>query len=196
MNILAYKVSTERGQAQIEARNASRMLRHVPRLRLRHGARQCCPHQRAMWSVRTRLKAAPDKTYPFPHPYQAQPTGSSPRARGLRHASAVVGDGELDRVAEAQVRRDGELAAEVVSSLRKVIGGLRPPVLDDLGLVAALRHLVTEVHGRCGLPIALRVSGDEARLSSPSEMAVYLSLIHISEPTRQAEISYAVFCLK
>ena len=28
------------------------------------------------------------------------------------------------------------------------------------------------------------------------EMALYLSLIHISEPTRQAEISYAVFCLK
>ena len=26
--------------------------------------------------------------------------------------------------------------------------------------------------------------------------ALYLSLIHISEPTRQAEISYAVFCLK
>src|SRR5674476_1257950 len=25
---------------------------------------------------------------------------------------------------------------------------------------------------------------------------IYLSLIHISEPTRQAEISYAVFCLK
>src|SRR5674476_1141625 len=27
-------------------------------------------------------------------------------------------------------------------------------------------------------------------------MGQYLSLIHISEPTRQAEISYAVFCLK
>ena len=27
-------------------------------------------------------------------------------------------------------------------------------------------------------------------------MDVFLSLIHISEPTRQAEISYAVFCLK
>ena len=26
--------------------------------------------------------------------------------------------------------------------------------------------------------------------------ALILSLIHISEPTRQAEISYAVFCLK
>ena len=28
------------------------------------------------------------------------------------------------------------------------------------------------------------------------ELIRYLSLIHISEPTRQAEISYAVFCLK
>ena len=26
--------------------------------------------------------------------------------------------------------------------------------------------------------------------------SLYLSLIHISEPTRQAEIAYAVFCLK
>ena len=29
-----------------------------------------------------------------------------------------------------------------------------------------------------------------------SKIALELSLIHISEPTRQAEISYAVFCLK
>ena len=59
-----------------------------------------------MWSARTRLKAAADHVYPFLHPYQAQPTGSFPQARGLRHASAVVCDGELDRVAEAQVDPD------------------------------------------------------------------------------------------
>ena len=29
-----------------------------------------------------------------------------------------------------------------------------------------------------------------------SAIISHLSLIHISEPTRQAEISYAVFCLK
>ena len=29
-----------------------------------------------------------------------------------------------------------------------------------------------------------------------TELSFGLSLIHISEPTRQAEISYAVFCLK
>ena len=32
--------------------------------------------------------------------------------------------------------------------------------------------------------------------ADPSREAPFLSLIHISEPTRQAEISYAVFCLK
>ncbi len=31
---------------------------------------------------------------------------------------------------------------------------------------------------------------------SHADTLVVLSLIHISEPTRQAEISYAVFCLK
>src|SRR5674476_1577849 len=34
------------------------------------------------------------------------------------------------------------------------------------------------------------------RSTSHGESGMGLSLIHISEPTRQAEISYAVFCLK
>ena len=38
--------------------------------------------------------------------------------------------------------------------------------------------------------------GDRAVLLFPSGPDYVLSLIHISEPTRQAEISYAVFCLK
>ena len=33
-------------------------------------------------------------------------------------------------------------------------------------------------------------------LTMGSRCVVYLSLIHISEPTRHAQISYAVFCLK
>ena len=36
----------------------------------------------------------------------------------------------------------------------------------------------------------------QAGESQVSEELLGLSLIHISEPTRQAEISYAVFCLK
>ena len=36
----------------------------------------------------------------------------------------------------------------------------------------------------------------EKALAIARRMGLELSLIHISEPTRQAEISYAVFCLK
>ena len=47
---------------------------------------------------------------------------------------------------------------------------------------------------------ALRFSKGRKRAGMVSLISVIstlgLSLIHISEPTRQAEISYAVFCLK
>ena len=71
------------------------------------------------------------------------------------------------------VLRDGELAAEVVDALRTVIYGLRPPVLDDLGAVAALRQLVAEVRTRHGIVIRLQVSGDQVRLSDQCELTVY-----------------------
>jgi len=71
------------------------------------------------------------------------------------------------------VLRDGELAAEVVDALRTVIHGLRPPVLDDLGVVAALRQLVTEVRSRHGIVIRLQVSGDQVRLSDRCELTLY-----------------------
>src|SRR5678809_657052 len=38
--------------------------------------------------------------------------------------------------------------------------------------------------------------GDDTPYDAAGWTLPYLSLIHISEPTRQAEISYAVFCLK
>ena len=71
------------------------------------------------------------------------------------------------------VRRDGELATEVVDTLRTVIHGLRPPVLDDFGAVAALRQLVDEVRSRHGISIGMRVSGDQVRLSAQSELTIY-----------------------
>jgi signal transduction histidine kinase len=71
------------------------------------------------------------------------------------------------------VLRDGELASEVVDALRTVIHGLRPPVLDDLGAVAALRQLVAEVRSRHGTVIKLQVSGDQVRLSDQCELTLY-----------------------
>lgn len=90
------------------------------------------------------------------------------------------------------VRRDGELAAGVVDVLRNVIHGLRPPVLDDFGAVAALRQLVAECRGRHGLSVRLRVTGDQVRLSAQNELTVYrVAQEALSNVVRHAKATHA-----
>jgi len=91
----------------------------------------------------------------------------------VRMLEQLTEDPALPTDLAVQVRRDGELATEVVDTLRTVIHGLRPPVLDDFGAVAALRQLVAEVRSRHGISIRLRVSGEQERLSAQCELTVY-----------------------
>ena len=71
------------------------------------------------------------------------------------------------------VRGGGELAAEAATALRKVIHGLRPPVLDDIGITSALRQLVADVRKRSTLAISLRCSGTENGLSPDLKLTAY-----------------------
>src|SRR5450631_57012 len=91
----------------------------------------------------------------------------------VRMLELLSDDPRLPQDLAPLVLRDGELATEVVDALRTVIHGLRPPVLDDLGAVAALRQLVAEVRARHGIVIRLQVSGDQVRLSDQCELTVY-----------------------
>jgi signal transduction histidine kinase len=73
-----------------------------------------------------------------------------------------------------QLRGDARLAADVGHALRKVIRGLRPPVLDDLGLVSALRQLVDEAAARPDAPaVLLTVEGGPVRLTPQLELTAY-----------------------
>src|SRR5674476_1087277 len=56
-----------------------------------------------------------------------------------------------------------------------------------------LGRRVTRLDGGSTRPSALSAQNFDAIV--PEVSSISLSLIHISEPTRQAEISYAVFCL-
>jgi len=65
-----------------------------------------------------------------------------------------------------------ELLKKVEAQLRQISHELRPTVLDDLGLVPAIRHLAGAVSKRSNLPI--RVSAElPDRLSPSAEVAVY-----------------------
>jgi signal transduction histidine kinase len=62
---------------------------------------------------------------------------------------------------------------ETVSELRSIARGLRPSILDDLGLVASINQVVAEATGRQGLAGEFQVSGTERRLSPDLELALF-----------------------
>jgi len=80
-------------------------------------------------------------------------------------ADAIAAD---PAVAAEQVARAQELAAAALDETRSAIAGLRPPVLDDLGLAASLESLG---HYFPGLDV--RVEADDLRMAGHVETAVY-----------------------
>lgn len=75
---------------------------------------------------------------------------------------------------EAVTRLDDalKLVEETTVSIRNVMAELRPPVLDDLGLLAALRWHGAQVAARLGIAVAVRGS-ETLRLPSDTEMALF-----------------------
>ena len=62
---------------------------------------------------------------------------------------------------------------EVLQGVRRFDRDLRPPILDDLGLLSALRWLVDELKGQSGIAADITVSGNERRLSAEAELIVF-----------------------
>ena len=65
------------------------------------------------------------------------------------------------------------LLKSMVANVRNVMADLRPPVLDDYGLLAALRQLATEFARRNGIPAELSGVDPQPRLPSIVETAMY-----------------------
>lgn len=62
-----------------------------------------------------------------------------------------------------------EQAIDAVKNLRNMIEALRPPVLDELGLVAALEMLAAKHE----LPITIELEGKKRRLDDAQELAIF-----------------------
>lgn len=88
----------------------------------------------------------------------------------------------LDRLGEAPsvpagvTAALGEARAQALAAagrLRTLARDLRPPALDQLGLVAALSSLVADVEEEAGLASELEVEGDKARLAPDVELGAF-----------------------
>jgi signal transduction histidine kinase len=84
--------------------------------------------------------------------------------------------GEAASIAEvkAYVEDLRDMAARTLEEVHDLALELRPSLLDDLGLLAALQHLLGEFRDRFLIPVDLQVLGlDDRRLPSRVETALY-----------------------
>src|SRR5450759_2074071 len=109
--------------------------------------------------------------------------GSTRRGRGVGVASP---SGSRSRVRTAISPARGALLALLTASMLAVGAASASAVLVHLGNGKTLSY--QPLRGTV-MPLAVRPFSTLTNLG-------YLSLIHISEPTRLGMISYAVFCLK
>jgi signal transduction histidine kinase len=88
--------------------------------------------------------------------------------------------GRLDRLMQ--------LVDTGIRGIRSVVNDLRPSLLDDLGLLPALRSLVTQFAERSGLEVAFDAPRATPALSKEAELAVFRALQEaLSNVARHAE---------
>ncbi len=89
-------------------------------------------------------------------------------AHVLEEVAPSLRPGVLSRLKEACSQ-----AEALADNIRGVMGELRPAVLDDYGLVAALRGYGQQVARRSGLAVTVEEEGDIGRLSPEIETALF-----------------------
>ncbi|MDR2014048.1 MAG: histidine kinase [Azoarcus sp.] len=91
-------------------------------------------------------------------------------------------------------RIDGSraLVERTIESMRRISEGLRPGMLDVLGLRAALEHLVRQFGERCGIGCVFYADRDEYKLDSDRSIAVFRlvqeALTNISRHARATHV--------
>lgn len=93
-------------------------------------------------------------------------------SRGLDALASRQVDPPLSTIDTRFISELGTLANRTLESVRRACQDLRPSVLDDLGLAAALESLAHSMTQR-GLPCTFRQAGDDRALAPEVEVTVY-----------------------
>jgi signal transduction histidine kinase len=115
---------------------------------------------------------------------------------GLGLAAAAESVHARPDVAAGQLAELKRLNAQALRELHDIIGDLRPALLDDLGLVAALQSQVREFESRTGVEASLEVTGRRQRLKPEVETVVFrIAQEALTNIAKHAEASSACVTL-
>jgi PAS domain S-box-containing protein len=85
----------------------------------------------------------------------------------------ISSDATLSESTIARLKKLHEMAESALEGVRRFSQDLRPSILDDLGLVSALEWLGTNLETGHGVAVTVNITGDERRLASDKELAVF-----------------------
>jgi signal transduction histidine kinase len=95
---------------------------------------------------------------------------------GLNLDAAITRLGRTDEQTATYLRNARSASTEVITSLRELVEGLRPPALDELGLDGALKLQLERLAHDAGLALDLRIP-EQMRLSAAVEVATFRTAV-------------------
>ena len=129
--------------------------------------------------------------------------GLGPTLSGVAFATdaarnQLVGDPDAADVLLEKLRADTSAA---IAEVRRLVEGLRPPALDELGLLGAVRQHAATLHADGGTPLQVTISAPEPlpELSAAAEVTAYRIVVealtnvarHAAATTAAVELSIA-----
>ena len=109
---------------------------------------------------------------------------------GLRGLSETIQKNPQKAIQQAEKLE--KVAVAGISELQRMVGGLHPPQLDDLGLRAALRWYAGEIRNLYGLPVSVSGTGPGPDLSSEERIVFFrIAQEAITNIVRHARASQA-----
>lgn len=105
--------------------------------------------------------------------------------------------GQLPKRARERLAEVRLLAEKTMIEIRKFTEDLRPDILDDMGLVPALRWLTDRLSSGDGVQAEVRVLGEERRLSTETELTLFrIAQEALSNVRKHARASTATLLLE
>jgi signal transduction histidine kinase len=99
--------------------------------------------------------------------------------------------------ANEQVQRMQSLSQHMSEEISRLVHDLRPVLLDDLGIVAALQYLASESNKRTGLDVRVEVKGERVRLDPQVETVLFrVTQEALTNITRHSRVNHAAIQLK